>query len=78
MDKAAVGSDGLLYLEKKLIFSDSLHRLDEIRRDGVGQSVSLLYFLLQTENRSSAMRLDGDDKEHWIRFNQPQAILTSK
>lgn len=37
--------DMVTYLEEQLIFSDSLHRLDQIGRDGVGQSVSLLNFL---------------------------------
>lgn len=34
------------YLQQQLILGDSLHRLDKVRRDGVGQSVPLLNFLL--------------------------------
>lgn len=35
----------MLYLEKELVFSDSLDWFDQVRGDGVGQAMSLLDFL---------------------------------
>lgn len=48
----AARCDMVGYLEEQLIFSDSLHRFYQIRRDGVGQSVSLLNFLLTATKKN--------------------------
>lgn len=36
---------GMLYLEKELVFCDSLDWFDQVRGDGVGKAMSLLDFL---------------------------------
>lgn len=55
MDTTAVRFGMVSYLQQKLILGDSLHWLDQIGRDGVGQAVPLLNFLplnKQTEKDS--------------------------
>lgn len=65
---AAVGFDLVGYLEEKLIFSDSLHRFDQIRGDGVGQSVSLLNFLL-TATKQKLSDVTGWKMTRTIQFS---------
>lgn len=40
----------VLYLEEKLVFSNSLDWFDQVRGDGVGKTMSLLDFLETTKN----------------------------
>lgn len=49
MATSAVIFGMMVYLQQELILGDSLYGLDQIGRDGVGQSVPLLNFLQREE-----------------------------
>lgn len=52
------------HLQQELILGDSLHGLDQIRRDGVGQSVPLLNFLHRQEESCDQMKLTKTLQSH--------------
>lgn len=51
----AVRSCTARHLQQELILGDSLHRLNQVGGDGVGQSVPLLNFLHEDNNKNSAV-----------------------